>query len=160
MAFNFCDYVNFFKTLAEKHISIEYFMFGDMRQMQDEQKSKFEYPCLVLNLPEINSSGNNQDSLLFNIVGSFSIMKQYAKGDFEAQEQTFVDTEALIRDAMSYIRRFGSYQVQVDSPRMIFTNLRFQIENAFTADNLAGWTVSFTYQYAPNYEFDTDKWNL
>jgi len=160
MAYNFGTYINFFRDLAEHHNTINYFVFGNARQIIDEQKSSFQYPCLILDIPEISSSGDNQDSLLFNISGSIQILKQYAKGDFAAKEQVLVDTEKLIRDVISYIRKFASFQIQVDSPRLIFTNIRMQIQEAYTANNLAGWIITFNYKYAPNYEFNSNKWTI
>jgi hypothetical protein len=129
------DVINYFKGIADNHILINYFQYGDYGKILGDERQKISYPCLWVESPEMKFRGDKDNHWrVWNI--AFVILMESNPNAVtvpDKYEQNIDTTEQIVYDILS--------KMMLDYPRMDMTSISIDIIYSKNSDHDQGWRV-------------------
>lgn len=164
---NFSDLIDYFRTLAEDHISIQhtdsekhFFRFEIDEVLAGLNRNDVNFPMLILEGYSFTFTDIRSDNPIKNRQGAFVLLGRVNDAsDYENIHATWDELETIGDDILARIR-YDKEQRTVPVVR------DFKLENVNASlimneiGNHAGIRYTFTISSPLNAEYDADKWNL
>ncbi len=160
--FEFEDYVDYMRSLAESHIQIQHteqapHFFRINIDDALERLTALKSPMVLLESFEGKITGPNDDQLYDQVRCGFMILETVKTGKHAEQDEVLNRTRQLMRDFISRLR----HDKKCRNPRWLI-HLNVQSVNYYKVGPIMidkyGWLCEFTIDTAINLSYDETKW--
>lgn len=141
----FSDYINYFNVIANDHIDIQSFTFGDSEKILSEENSNLNFPCLWLETPDVKLKESHGD-ISFNLNGSFVVLEKCPPDEWLRQrwklDQTMRMTYEILRRMCSDVDENNHFQFDRNEVEI------YPIIN-YNGSPMVGWRAEFNIAMPP-----------
>jgi hypothetical protein len=142
------------QEIATKHIDIKSFLFGTAERLLGSNRSAIEYPLIMLEAPNSSLEGQNDTPLLAYSL-DFSVLVQARSGDYVGENSAWDLAQTITLDIIAYLRQKHSKK---GTPRYDYANVRMEVFDRFTTDNLFGLHVQIPLITCQKLAYNPAKW--
>jgi len=147
-------YIDYFRNLSEKHITLEDFHHGASGDIIGKSRSNLKYPCLWLETPNLQFQDNDAEHLTADRIGAFVILWNAPNKKPEEIDVIWADCEQIVFDVLGRMVRdrkqrkfyFSLNGTSAEAISQMFTDKDF------------GWRVEFKMGKEVPICFDKTKW--
>jgi len=147
--------IDYLEDIANRHPDVKSYHEITVKELLANQlEIQLPYPCIFLEVGEVQTMDNRTNTDAFVPVG-VGVMKPANPQNYADYKQKYIETEKIITDIISRIRKDDRTTAQgVDRDNITYN----RVGPMFT-DNLIGWRLEFNYRFWTDLEYNENDWN-